>query len=207
MGIKGSLKITYSIMKYNIDNGDLEDFFNDLNKSETKYYDESIVRLEENLNKLFLKAYDHSLNLEQLSLLQRQLQQIIGVYEYVLKNDKFEFITKQHLKREKDKKYAGAIQDLKNALTIVETKLQHKRQNEKRTLDKKQPQFVKDIFPKNEAKVLVISEAMKDLNITRELRERQLTGFIDGCKLADALPQLNNTDLLRSCLKLVKRNI
>ncbi|WP_152269639.1 hypothetical protein [Agriterribacter humi] len=56
---------------------------------------------------------------------------------------------------------------------------------------------LKDIFSNTESKISVIKEAIKDLNITKDLSERAITGFINGCKEADALPQINDTDLLR----------
>ncbi len=61
----------------------------------------------------------------------------------------------------------------------------------------KKPQSLIDVFPQMESKVIIVKEAIKDLNITSQLSERQLTGFVIGCKEAGALPQINDTDLLR----------
>lgn len=59
------------------------------------------------------------------------------------------------------------------------------------------PTCLKDIFSKEETKIGIIQDAIRDLNINKILGERQITGFIDGCKKAGALPDSNTTDLLR----------
>lgn len=57
---------------------------------------------------------------------------------------------------------------------------------------------LKNIFSENEAKYLVIRSALDYLNITKESDERSITGFIDGCKKAEALPNINTTKLFRA---------
>lgn len=59
------------------------------------------------------------------------------------------------------------------------------------------PTCLKDIFPNEESKINIILEAIRDLNISKLLGEREITGFIDGCKMANALPNINTTDLLK----------
>lgn len=56
-------------------------------------------------------------------------------------------------------------------------------------------QTLKDIFPKDEMKVKVILDAIKDLSITKDCGERIITGFIEGCKGATALPPSSMKDL------------
>ncbi len=39
---------------------------------------------------------------------------------------------------------------------------------------------------------------MKDLAIVNRSSEREITGFIDGCKDANALPEISATDLMKA---------
>ena len=47
---------------------------------------------------------------------------------------------------------------------------------------KVKPVYLKDIFPTNENRVSEIQEAISKLGINKFSTERQITGFIDGCK-------------------------
>lgn len=109
-------------MECNLENG-LESLINEFKKKETKYFNEKIDQIEKNTLRLFEKTFDHSLNIDQLIPLRRYLQQAIAIYEYAIKNDKFQFIAIPDLKTRLTKKLTEAIDDLKNALTIIETKL------------------------------------------------------------------------------------
>jgi hypothetical protein len=53
-----------------------------------------------------------------------------------------------------------------------------------------------EIFPNDETKISIIKEAIKDLSITKDCSDRIITGFIDACKLAHALPEISNTILM-----------
>lgn len=55
-----------------------------------------------------------------------------------------------------------------------------------------------NIFSENEAKYSVIKSAIYDLNITKETDERSITGFIDGCKQAEALPNISTSKVFRA---------
>lgn len=94
-------------------------------EKELKYYNDAIERIEKIAKPLFLKAFNHNLPLGELQLLQRQLQQAIAAYEYGEREDKFCFAVLPNLKESLSQKCNSLIQDLKRALNIVETKLQH----------------------------------------------------------------------------------
>ena len=57
---------------------------------------------------------------------------------------------------------------------------------------------MQDIFSENEAKYSVIRTALDDLNITKKTDERSITGFIDGCKAAEALPNQSTSKLFKA---------
>lgn len=70
-------------------------------------------------------------------------------------------------------------------------------QQDKTKVKTNKPTCLNDLYGQETTKIRTIREALKDLHITKNNSERQITGFIDGCKKANALPQLNSTDLMK----------
>lgn len=122
-------------MDNNLEYG-LDDLIKHFTETERKHFDERIDLIEKQTLRLFTKTYDHSLNINQLKLLRRQLLQTIFAYEFAMTEDKFQFIAQPHLKERLTEKQAGAIKNLKNALTIVETKLQDRPQKKRKVQTK-----------------------------------------------------------------------
>lgn len=71
---------------------------------------------------------------------------------------------------------------------------------------KNAPVKLDDLFKKDKARVSIIREAIKDLNITNSSSERNVTGFIDAAKQAGAFPlHVENTTLLRIIYKEIEK--
>jgi len=58
------------------------------------------------------------------------------------------------------------------------------------------PKSLADIFPKDPTKILIVKEAIKDVSITKGCSERTITGFIEICKVAEALPDMPTNKLM-----------
>lgn len=116
--------------------GGFETFIDHLKAGETKYFDEALERIEKQVQPLFMKAYNHQLEREELMLLRRQLQQALFAYEEAIRSDKFDFAAQPHLGERLFAERSKAVLSLKSALTIVETKLQdeqfHTRESKKK---------------------------------------------------------------------------
>lgn len=151
---------------------------------ELEYYNAAVERIDTKVIPLCLKQFDHSLNTKSLQLLQRQLQQAISAYELAVKRDQFVFAVCPFLGDQLTEKRTQAIRDLKNALTVVETKLQHNQTAKKQTGNNEPTKF-EDVL-KNPKDVQFILTAMYELNITDangnctlpERKRRYLLAFI-----------------------------
>jgi hypothetical protein len=68
-----------------------------------------------------------------------------------------------------------------------------------------EPQKLSDIFPNDKSKVDIIKEALKDLSITKDCSDRVISGFVDGCKFAHALPEIPSIKLMRVIFNEIKK--
>jgi hypothetical protein len=58
-------------------------------------------------------------------------------------------------------------------------------------------QTLSDIFQNDNTKISIIKTAISDLSITKDCSDRVISGFIDGCKYAHALPDFASLHLMK----------
>jgi DNA-binding CsgD family transcriptional regulator len=109
--------------KYNLEQNGVQEFFENQKKEESQYYDNSIKQLEKSTLTLYVKANTQKLPLEEMLLVQRQIAQAISHIIYAIRNDKFEFMAHPHLHEQLFRKRVDSIRDLRNAIEIMERKL------------------------------------------------------------------------------------
>lgn len=84
------------------------------------------------------------------------------------------------------------------ALLMYQKFLKEQDKQEMTKAPEKKTHTIEDILDNDATKIIVIREAIKDLCIVRASQDRTITGFIDGCKEASALPNISTTEIFKA---------
>jgi hypothetical protein len=176
-----------------------------LQKILTPFYDTALKNLTLWNKEIHLLDRDEKYNGKQIIKENQQLKfEIEGLKVWTNLED-FQRFTKYNVERYSNydfaifcNKVAGFIgsEVLKKSKAVPEAK---QSKNEIETLT--------DIFSEDRAKILAITEAIKELSITKHCSDRTISGFVDGCKSANALPGIASTHLMKVIYKEISKPI
>ncbi len=176
-----------------------EEFENWLREQDNKHFEQlvnGLSKMEEYINKQVHE--DVHADKERLHQLKRNLTnwkyQIHSIFNPIKESGSY--LTNYQLNKEQNVAVDKIKSKIDGALKVVDLRLQGRERNRKKSDNNSKTLY--ELLNKDETKVSLIKEAIKDLNISSHLSERQITGFITGCKKAKALPELADTDLFRA---------